>query len=151
VELEIDHSLPVVAVEVAIKHMYGFDFPHNSDLTPTIFEDFVAICAVAEQYQIDDLLGQALRAANRALTDCLTDECDDEDALHDFLSCGRSWMFTDERYLEFAVAVLGRNVTKLHTKKVFLDLLKTSPELTRHLFDDMVEDKVNREALGTTN
>jgi hypothetical protein len=73
---------------IAVTYLYGYDFMSQGTIDhPTSLYDFLDICVVASHYEIDDLLESTLKAADRALTDCLNDQDEEKfnSALKDFL------------------------------------------------------------------
>jgi hypothetical protein len=151
--LVMDSSLQSVSMYIGIKALYGIDLmargDHATEMSTTLI-NFIEICVVAVQYDIEGLLDSALKAASVTLTDCLSDENEAEgnSALRVFLgfsSCS-SWYsnLDDKRYTPFLFKVLKEHLHKIHNKPVFQELLDQEPKLARYLLDAMMEDQAQR-------
>jgi hypothetical protein len=116
-----DDSLCSTSMHIDIMALYGFDFMGQNISAaerPTTLMDFIEICVVAVQYEIDGLLSSALKAASEALTHCLSHENEDEGnrALDEFLNSEPSdwhWILTDSRYTPLMFKILRDHLYKI--------------------------------------
>jgi hypothetical protein len=143
-----DNSLCSTSMRVAILIMYGFDVIGQNISAiekPTMLIDFMQICVVAVQYEIDGLLEVVLKAASEALTGCLSHEDEErvDSALSHFFGFGVfGWdsMLNDARYTPLMLKVLREHVHEINDEQVFRKLLDDNPLLVRGLFDAVVDD-----------
>ena len=127
-----------MAMHIAIRALYGFNFmDEDGDTTvvPTTLHDFVAICVVAVQYEMEGVLNTVLDAANKTLTLSHMDES--EIMVSEFLGDKWNWreMLEDERYTPLMFRVLREHLPRLQYTAVFRKLLDKEPALVRYLFD----------------
>lgn len=147
-EIEYEAHYAAEMVQVMVMHLYGFDFMDNNEThTPTSLKDFLDICAAAADYEIGDLWVSALEAGCRALTDCLSDEDDEniDHALKEFFLADLSWMAVDKDYGPLRLTVFWENLIQLYTKSVLQKLLDDEPTVARHLLDQLVKEKMHRD------
>jgi hypothetical protein len=114
--------------------------------TATSLYDFLNICMVAVHHENDDLLNSTIRAASRALADCLSDQDEEkvDSALNDFLGSNWDVIINDPRYTPLMFKVLREHLYKLDSRPVFKKLRKEEPLLADCLFDAMMEDQAQR-------
>jgi hypothetical protein len=136
------------AVRDAIQYMYGLELPARYKMERSwALRCYAELGAVAEKYEICGLYDLAFKAASGAMVDSL----DDHGALKAMLD--RSVFQTPESVrcaydYNFGVRVIWEQLTQLHRKKAFCDLLRCEPRLAAILFDFLVDEK---DGLKTNN
>lgn len=128
---------------IAVTHLYGYDFMSQGTIDhPTSLYDFLDICVVASHYEIDDLLESTLKAADRALTDCLNDQDEEKfnSALKDFLDSSWDSILNEPRYTTPMLKVLIKHVHKMNSNQIFNELLDREPLLMHCIFFALAKD-----------
>jgi hypothetical protein len=140
-----DSSLSPNAMHTGILALYGFDFmdEHYETEKPTELGDFVEICVVAVQYEIEGLFDSMLEAVSQALTKCLSLVDDDDNefdiTLDEFLGSEWSGMLHEPRFPPLVFKLLKEHLPKMYNRRAFQDLLTKEPLLARCLLDGMME------------
>jgi len=137
-------------VYIAIKYLYGFDLMANGKPERlNSLDDWLELCTVAVQWDIEGLLDSVLKAADSVLTYYL--DVEDEENV-DYLLMrffgGRLVVQDDDKYPQHLLGIIGPHLIKLYTKPRFQYVLDNSPNMVRHLLDALVKDKAFRESLG---
>jgi hypothetical protein len=116
----------------AIQFIYGFGLPGAYKT----LHDVAEIVAIAEKYEIADLLTRATEIANNLLGGCLGDEA----KLKGFLAFNRVQHFslTSGLMHNFAVGFIKQNLKRLQGTGAFQDLVESEPKLTVMLLNAVV-------------
>jgi hypothetical protein len=127
---------------IAVKYIYGFDFPWRWG-SGSLF-NLSRVVRVAEKYEIAGLSETVFEAARRRLADCVSDEA----TLEEFLEPADMWndpIITNIPWFAVAVKILGQNLTAIRKQAVFQKLLEQVPKLALDLLNLVAEEKENDE------
>ena len=116
----------------AIRFIYGSDFPEK----PKTLYRVAGVVAIAEKYEIADLLVWAIETAVNLMAGCLSDEA----KLKDFLAFGQFRVDSPTSGLmhDFAFDFIQKNLKKLQGTGAFQDLVENEPKLTVMLLNAVV-------------
>jgi hypothetical protein len=127
---------------IAVKYIYGFDFPWRWGSGSLL--NLSRVVRVAEKYEIAGLSETVFEAARRRLADCVSDEA----KLEEFLEPANMWndlIITNIPWFAVAIKILGQNLTAIRKQAVFQKLLEQVPKLALDLLSLVAEEKENDE------